>query len=487
MKPHNAAEYRQGGLSRLRKLIPANQDNVEKAFLPAALEVIERPPSPLGRALVYTICTFFLIALAWSYVGKVDEVATAQGRIIPSGKVKVIQPLEIGAVSSIDVVEGQVVKAGDVLVEIDPTESLAEAQRLDHELMDSQMEAARLAVEAAARGPGADVESEFVKSIPAGADPTSVQHELAQLRSDLSEQAANLAAIDSDIAQKRAERKQVEADIEKLKATLPLIEKRATLRQNLVAKGYSSVIEESREQQSLIESRQGLAEDMHKLDESDAALQQLAEQRKEAVSKFVSTTLKSQSDAEQKAADTQQQLIKARDLAKRRTLTSPVDGVVQQLAVHTVGGIVTPAQELMVIVPKGAVLEIEANIQNKDIGFVHEGQEAEIKLETFPFTRYGLRHGKVLAVSRDSSSAGQQQSNDKPSAPNGTGPAPQPSDPTYIARISLDQDTMLVDGKTIQLTPGMTVTAEIKTDRQRVIDYLLDPIRRYRHDSFQER
>lgn len=487
MKPHNAAEIQKSGLSRLRKLNPANQDRPEIGFLPAALEVIERPPSPAGRMLLYSICAFFLIAVAWSYFGQVDEVATAQGRIIPSGKVKVIQPLEIGAISRIDVAEGQSVKAGDVLVEIDPTESSAEAQRLQQELTDSQTDAARFAVEAAASGPGPEAENAFMKSVPAGADPDSVRQQLAQLRSDLSEQAANLASIDGDIEQKRAQRKQVEADVTKLHGTLPLIEKRATLREALVAKGYSSVIDESREQQSLIENRQALAEDMHKLDESDGALRQLEEQRKEAVSKFLSSALKAQSDAQQKAEDTGQQLIKAKDLAKRRTLTSPVEGVVQQLAVHTVGGIVTPAQDLMVIVPKGAVLEIEANIPNKDIGFVHEGQSVEIKLETFPFTRYGLRHGTVLAVSRDSASAPQQQPGEKPTASAAPASSPQSSDPTYTARISLDKDTMLVDGKIIQLTPGMTVTAEIKTGRQRVLDYLLDPIRRYRHDSFQER
>jgi hemolysin D len=248
-------------------------------------------------------------------------------------------------------------------------------------------------------------------------------------------------------------------------------------------------MEASREQQALIESEQTLAEDRHKLEQNEAALNQLTEQRLEAVAKFTSTTLSSLADAEGKAADEQQQLIKAQDLATHRTLTSPVDGTVQQLALHTVGGVVTPAQELMVIVPQGAVLEVEAMIQNKDIGFVQQGQPAEIKLETFPFTRYGLRHGTVLEVSPDAVAPSSQQPerNKNGSTADSGQQAPQTQDSLYTARISLDRDSMPVEGRDISLTPGMTVTAEIKTGRQRIIDYLLDPLRRYRHESFQER
>jgi len=477
------------GFDRVRRLMPANDDRHETAFLPAALEVMETPPSPLGRTLLYAICSLFLIAWGWAYFGKVDLVATSQGKIIPSGKVKTIQPLEIGVVRRINVTEGQHVKAGEILVEIDPTESKAEAQRLAGDLMASRVEAARLSVTAKAEGPALVAEQIFLSSIPAGADKALVDRNLALLRSSLAEQAATLAAIDSDSAQKQAARKQTVSEIQKLNGTIPLIRKRSQLRQELVAKGYSSVMESSREQQALIESEQTLSEDRHKLEQNEAALNQLAEQRREAVAKFTSTTLSSLADAERKADDAQQQLVKAQDLAAHRTLTSPVDGTVQQLVLHTVGGIVTPAQELMVIVPQGAVLEVEAMIQNKDIGFVAAGQQAEIKLETFPFTRYGLRHGTVLEVSPDAvaPSPPQQERNKNGSTADNGQQQPQAQDSLYTARISLDQDTMPVDGKDIPLTPGMTVTAEIKTGRQRIIDYLLDPLRRYRHESFQER
>ncbi len=485
LKASRTDRQRRGGL---RRLLPANDDRVETAFLPAALEVVETPPSPAGRALIYILCALFVIALAWSYFGKVDLIATAQGKIIPGGKVKVIQPLEIGVVSRIAVHEGQTIKTGDVLIEIDPTESRAEAQRLAQELNDHEVEVARLTATSRAIGPGDAAEKEFLAHVPKDTDKETITRELELLRSALVQQAAVVGGIDSDLAQKKAERKQAQAEITKLEQEIPLVQKRAQIRDDLVAKGYSSVIEASREKQALIESEQTLAEDRHKLEQNAAALNQLVNQRGEAEAKFSATTLSSLEDAQSKADDARQQLIKAQDLAAHRTLTSPVDGTVQQLAIHTVGGVVTPAQELMVVVPKDAALEVEAMIQNRDIGFVREAQEAEIKLETFPFTRYGFRHGTVLQVSRDSVAPVQQQKTGNNSTDRqGAEQTPPSQDSLYTARISLDQDSMNIDGKVVPLSPGMTVTAEIKTGRQRVIDYLLDPLRRYRHDSFQER
>ncbi len=416
MQPLKVTKEMQKRPAGLRRFLPANDDRVETAFLPAALEVVETPPSPAGRALIYILCSLFVIALAWSYFGKVDLIATAQGKIIPGGKVKVIQPLEIGVVSKIDVHEGQRVKAGDVLIEIDPTESRAEAQRLAQELNDHEVEAARLEATVRAVGPGDAAEKDFLAHLPQNTDQDTSARQLALLRSALTQQAAVIGGIDSDLAQKKAERKQTQAEIAKLEQTIPLVQKRSQIRDDLVAKGYSSVIEASREKQALIESEQTLAEDRHKLEQNAGALNQLVNQRGEAEAKFSATTLSSLEDEKGKADDARQQLIKAQDLAAHRTLTSPVDGTVQQLAIHTVGGVVTPAQELMVVVPKDAALEVEAMIQNRDIGFVREGQKAEIKLETFPFTRYGFRHGTVLQVSRDSVAQTQQQ---KPGANTG--------------------------------------------------------------------
>jgi hemolysin D len=163
--------------------------------------------------------------------------------------------------------------------------------------------------------------------------------------------------------------------------------------------------------------------------------------------------------------------------------------MVQQLAVHTVGGVVTPAQSLMVIVPSDSKLEIEAMVSNHDVGFVHAGDEVEIKVDTFDFTRYGLLHGRVQSISSDAivRDAPNDKSNDKqPGSPTTTS-EPKGQELTYAARISVDRTQMQVEDKMVNLSPGMAVTAEIKTGSRRIISYLLSPLMKYKQESLRER
>jgi hemolysin D len=163
--------------------------------------------------------------------------------------------------------------------------------------------------------------------------------------------------------------------------------------------------------------------------------------------------------------------------------------VVQQLAVHTVGGVVTPAQSLLVVVPADSGLEIEAMLKNRDIGFVHVGQEAAIKIDTFDFTRYGLLHGRVISLSRDAIVRDNAQSRDDGRNLPGSdaGSEPRGQELAYAARISLNQTQMQVDENLVNLSPGMAVTVEIKTGSRSVISYLLSPVFRYRQESLRER
>ena len=170
-------------------------------------------------------------------------------------------------------------------------------------------------------------------------------------------------------------------------------------------------------------------------------------------------------------------------------LTAPVDGVVQQLAVHTVGGIVTPAQALAVVVPADSHIEIEAMVSNRDIGFVHAGQEAEIKIDTFSFTRYGLLNGKVLSVSQDAITRDkpQDKSDAKTPGAESTSSEPKGQEMNYAARVSLDRTQMQVEDRLVNLSPGMAVTVEIKTGTRRIISYLLSPVLRYKQEVLRER
>ena len=217
-----------------------------------------------------------------------------------------------------------------------------------------------------------------------------------------------------------------------------------------------------------IEQERDLAAQRARLIEAQAALRETVNAR----SSYVAETLRQLSDRQAEAALKRDHLAQERHKTAQRErltqLTAPVPGTVQQLAVHTEGGVVTPAQVLMVVVPKDAQVTAEVVIDNKDIGFVNAGQAATIKLETFPFTRYGTLEAEVETVAADA------VSDEKRGA-------------IFPATLILQRAQIDVDGKKIRLSPGMNVTAEIKTGRRRVIDYLLGPMQRAMNESLGER
>ncbi|MBI5041919.1 MAG: HlyD family type I secretion periplasmic adaptor subunit, partial [Gammaproteobacteria bacterium] len=379
-------------------------------FLPAALEIQERPPSPIGRAILWSLVTFFIIALVWSIVGHIDIVATAQGKIIPSGHVKVIQPVEIGSVRAIHVVEGQQVKAGDVLIELDPTVNAADRDRLTSEYQTAQLNRARLAAlaqqltaqdatepTAAGRVEYPEIDVSGISSVDTAA--LSLQRHL--LRTQWTEFTARLAALDADLAKRAAELAGVKAQVSKLQQTLPLITKRADALKGLLGKKLVPENQWLELEQERIEQQQDMESHKQRSLELNAAIAEARQQRSSTQAEFTGKVYTDLAEAERQTAGLEQELIKAEQRTGLQTLTAPIAGIVQQLAVHTVGGVVTPAQELLKIVPQQGELEIEAWVLNKDIGFVTEGQIAEIKVETFPFTQYGTLDAEVIDVFSD--------------------------------------------------------------------------------------
>jgi hemolysin D len=241
--------------------------------------------------------------------------------------------------------------------------------------------------------------------------------------------------------------------------------------------------------QLLVEQQQDLAVQKSRSQEAEAAVAAIIETRAQTVAEFRRTLFDELNKAEQKAAGLTHDVAKAEQRTKLQLLTAPVDGVVQQLATHTVGGVVTPAQALLVVVPVDSHLEIEAMVSNRDIGFVHAGQDAEIKVDTFTFTRYGLLHGKVLSVSQDAISRDKppDKGNDKAPGADTSTSEPKGQELAYAARISLDRTQMQVEEKLVNLSMGMAVTAEIKTGSRTVLSYLLSPILKYKQESLRER
>ena len=461
---------------------PIRRNNYELAFLPAALEIAETPPSPVGRAVGGTIIAIFCVALAWATIGKVDIVVTANGKIIPSGRTKLIQPLEAGVVRAILVHDGQQVRAGESLIELDPTMTTAERDRVKGDLVGAQLDVARLR---AALSEGNDPLAAFHP--PEGATTAQIEMHRQFLVSQTSEQRSKMFELDRQTSQKEAERTTMEANITKLEATIPLLQERVDVRKYLFDKALGTKLTYLSEQQDLVGQQQDLLIQRSKMKEVDASLAALRETRDRTAAEFRRTLFDELVKAEQKSAGIAQDAIKAERRAKLQDLVAPVDGVVQQLAVHTVGGVVTPAQALAVVVPQDSHLEIEATLSNDDVGFVHAGQEVEIKVHTFNFTRYGLLHGQVLNVSQDSIPRDGADAHPRGQNASENDSQQQGQDLVYAVRISLDQHQMQDGNKMVDLGPGMAVTAEVKTGSRRIIGYLLSPIAKYEHDVGRER
>jgi hemolysin D len=464
-----------------RPIDEARRRSQEIAFLPAALEIVETPPSPLGRAIAISIAALFAMALAWSCFGSVDVVATATGKIVPNGGTKAVQPFESGVVRAIKVHDGQIVAAGDVLVELDSTMSSAELGRIRGGLQAARLDVARLQ---AALSAGDDHQAAFHP--PAGVPLNTVEMHRRFLASQVAEQDAKLSAVDSQIAQKEAERATIKATIGKLEATLAPLQQKVDIREQLVQKELGSKLTYLTEYQELLEHKQEISVQQSRYQEASAAVASLKETRAKTAAEYQRGLLADLAGAEQKSADLAHEMVKAEQRTNLQTLRAPVDGMVQQLAVHTVGGVVTPAQTLMLVVPAGSGLEIEATIPNRDIGFIAVGQDAAIKIDTFNFTRYGLLHGKLLSVSQDAVARNSPRSNNE-RVLDTTDSEPHGQELVYSGRISIDRDYMDVEDKRVHLAAGMATTVEIRTGSRKIISYLLSPLLRYGHESMRER
>ena len=457
----------------------------ELEFLPAAVEIIETPASPLGRLIAGTLIAFFLMALIWACLGHIDIIATAQGKVVPVGRIKVIQPIETGTVATIRVQDGDKVREGQVLIEIDRTTSTAERNRIAHDLLRTRLDVARLVVLRA------EIESaagSVAFAPPSEAPPYDIARTRAAMLAQSEQQAAKIASFDQQIAQKDAEAEQVATAISKLEAGLPLVIETAQIREKVMRMEFGNRLAHLDAQLKLTDMRHDLKLQQRHAVELAASRRALEWQREQTRAEYARGVMTELVDAESKAAQLAEDLVKADKRIQDQVLRASIDGTVQQLATHTIGGVVTPAQVLMVLVPADSTVEIEAMILNKDIGFVHEGDDAEIKIDTFNFTKYGLLHGKVLSVSQDAvvrdKASGQTST---PAGQSARTSEPPGQELLYAARVSLDRTQMQIDDRLVDLAAGMAVTVEIRTGERRTIEFLLSPLLRYKQESLRER
>jgi len=457
-------------------------------FLPAALEIMETPASPAGRAIAATIILFLVVAVGWSIVGHIDIVAVAAGKVVPTGRTKTVQPLDTGIVTAILVKDGDRVTAGQVVMRLDQTVATAERNHVGHDLLVAKLDVARLAALRAGLETGSDPDASFAP--PGEAPPAQIVRTRATMIEQAAAQENKVAAFDQQIAQKVAEADEIAATIAKLEASLPFLSEEADVRRKALAIEFGNRIAHLDAQIRLADQKSELIVQQRKAAENSAARKALERQRAQAASEYANKILSDLADAEQKVAGFTEDAIRGDQKLEQQTLRAPVDGTVQQLAVHSVGGVVTPAQQVMMIVPVDSRIEVEAMIPNRDIGFVSPGQEAQVKIDTFNFTRYGLLHGRVLSVSHDAIVRDKPQDKSNPTksqtALTDTS-EPQGQEFVYAAQIALDRTEIEVEGRMVELSPGMAVTVEIKTGSRRVIEYLMSPLLRYKQESLRER
>ncbi|MDM0010114.1 HlyD family type I secretion periplasmic adaptor subunit [Variovorax sp. J22G73] len=439
----------------------------EAAFLPAALSLQDTPVHPAPRRLAYALIALFVMALAWSIFGQIDIVAVAPGKIIVSERTKIIQPLEVSVVKRVLVRDGDHVEAGQALVELDPTSANADKTSIDEQLKSMQSEVLRTrallqALNASARSP------ELGKSVPAGWTDPDLSSARVQLIDEWSDITAKLAKAASEINRRQAEISTVREMVAKLETTLPIAKQREADFHQLANQGFMSSHANQDRTRERIELERDLATQRARLAEANATLRESENTRAAYIAETKHSLRTREAAAELKRQQGTQDLAKAGQRERLTTLKAPVAGTVQQLATHTDGGVVTEAQPLMVIVPDGAQMTAEVTLDNKDIGFVNTNQEATIKLETFPYTRYGTVNATVKTVTADA------VNDEKRGA-------------IFPVTLNLNNTTIDVDGRSIKLSPGMNLTAEIKTGKRRIIEFLLSPVQRATSESLRER
>lgn len=441
----------------------------EAAFLPAALSLQDTPVHPAPRRLAFALIALFLIALTWAIFGQVDIVAVAPGKIIVSERTKIIQPLEVSVVKRVLVKDGDHVEAGQALVELDPTTATADKTSIDEQLKSMQSEVLRTrALLQALNAPTTSRAPELGKSMPASWTDADLAATKAQLSDEWSDITAKLAKAASEIHRRQAEIATVREMVAKLETTVPIAKQREADFHQLANQGFMSSHANQDRTRERIELERDLATQRARLAEANATLRESENTRAAYIAETKHSLRTREAAAELKRQQGTQDLAKAGQRERLTTLKAPVAGTVQQLATHTEGGVVTEAQPLMVIVPDGAQVTAEVTLENKDIGFVSPTQDAAIKLETFPYTRYGTVNATVKTVTADA------VNDEKRGA-------------IFPVTLSLSSTTIDVDGKPIKLSPGMNLTAEIKTGKRRIIEFLLSPVQRATSESLRER
>lgn len=445
-------------------LIHGDNNEKETEFLPAILEVTETPPSPTKRLIMWSVLLLLVVALAWGFLGHINEVAVAPGKVIPSGQAKTVQVKNKGIVKEIRVKEGDQVKEGDILVTLDPTTTTADYDTLKKRAAYYKLDIQRLTAELTGQP--------FVPETDPDLEEHDLAAEIALYQSRTNDHKTQRESRQEVILQKKARLESTRATYEKYNEGLKIARDKEARLTELMQEEAISAFQLLEQQNETIEYEKNAQSQLDEITSIQAEIAEAEQNLANVDASYTKEIMTALVDAKKEYYSVTESIKKADEDSRMATIVAPTSGRVYNLAIHTVGGIVTDAQALMQIVPEDVSLEFEVYADNKDIGFIKEGQTAEVKVETFNFQKFGMVDASVVEVSADA--------------------ANEPSDQEKYKKFKLilrptGKNTIDVFGEEVPLTVGMNVSAEIKIKEKRIIDFFLDPFRRYTSEALRER
>lgn len=430
----------------IKKLISVD-DSYE--FKPILSEIEDSPVSPLGRFTFWTVVSLMLVTILWLFIGQVDIVVSARGVVIPDGEIKIIQPLDTGVVSNILVKEGDYVTKGQVLMEIDPSITEPELNSIKRNLDEINLEIQRL--EATSSGKNFTPAKKKYDSKDAQIQKRIYQASLNSLKEQLSVKKTELLKIEDQIKSVIFQKKTAQELLQSYKDKKERLGKVLDViaydeyedAVNKVKSYNAEVLKLDFEQKEYVAQKKQVLDEIHFIKENFKVqnLEKLAERQKQAT---------------QLEADAEQIIFKN----SKQKIVSPCNGHVDKLYLHTIGGVVTPAQQLVAITPSDVLLMIKANVLNQDIGFVKKDMPVSIKIDTFNFQKYGLLGGTVKNISKNSLED-------------------EKLGRVYEVYIEPKNNVLFVEGNKEKISPGMSLSAEIKVGKRRIIEFFIYPLIKY--------
>ncbi|MBR1580410.1 MAG: HlyD family type I secretion periplasmic adaptor subunit [Selenomonadaceae bacterium] len=444
-------------------LVHGDEREKETEFLPAILEVTETPPSPTGRVIMWSVLILLVVALAWGILGKINEVAVAEGKVIPTGQIKTVQVKNKGIVEEIRVKEGDYVQEGDVLVVLDPTTTAADYDSLKKRAAYYRLDIQRLTSELTGQP--------FIPAKDPDLEAHDLAAELALYQSRTSDYQTQRQSRQDIIAQRQARLQATQSTYEKYAEGLRIAQEKESRLQQLIADNAISEFQLLEQQKETIEYAKNAQTELDSINSIRAEIAEAEQNLANVDASYRKDIMTSLVEAKKEYYSITESIKKADEDARMATIYAPATGKIYNLSIHTIGGIVTDAQPLMQIVPDDVKLIFEVYADNKDIGFIKPGMEAEIKVTTFNFQKFGMVKAEVMEISADAV--------DNPSDPERNG--------KFKLLLNPLENDINVEGVQAPLTVGMSVSAEIKIKEKRIIDFFLDPFRKYTHEALRER